>query len=293
MERYPSFNRLVSNENMRAAIQHAAARYLQERSKESNSWAASPGGVSWNAYLNRNNKGSIHRKMGLTASNGRLTNSNSAVTPLDMYLGLLYPSCPVGIEEKTRKKLRDFATRMTTGERIPKTQIERMDRLLKRLVAAGDKCGFAKKDPGKKYHLATTKEMTHMGYHAAGNSGKFFYKQPRKPDPVPNPRKGPKNPHRPPNAATSTVTTKKHSPSKRLKLKNIRTQGYAVNDHAPASTINTLYCYAFARQQVRRLVKLHFNFDPNLSAWSETNVAEFHRRAAIGDYSFVPLLQVQ
>jgi len=196
-----------------------------------NSRQPTPLGASWNVYLSQNVQGDIYRRMYTTISNGRNANVNTVVTPLEMYKGLLYPSCTVGIDAKLRKKLRDYATRMLRGAPIYKTERDRMDVLLKRLVAAGDQCGFTRKDPGKKYRLPTKKEMEDLGLKAAGASGKFFYKRPRKTNPTTNPR----------SRSSVSPPARNPSPTKRMKVAVVTSKGVPGADSMTPTQLNYWY----------------------------------------------------
>lgn len=116
--------------------------------------------------------------------------TSSNVDPLDMYLGLLYPSCPVGIEAKTRKALRYYATQLKYKQPVKKLQRERFKALLDRLVAAGKRCGFPAKAPGHTYTVANKNAMLARGYVANNKNGDFFYRKKRpgvrKRNPTPN-----------------------------------------------------------------------------------------------------------
>jgi hypothetical protein len=230
--------------------------------------------------------GSLHRQMPLASTNRQnAKNVNTVVTPLDMYLALLYPSCPVGIDTHTRKKLRDYATRMMTGNRILKSQRERLEGVLKRLVKEGDKCGLPRKTRGKKYRLPTKAEMVERGYTAAGNSGRFFFKRERKQNPKKYPQKGPKG--------TST-SPERHTPAKAQPLKRMwlaKIAKYPAIYNIRNKTNNELFSmYTAARQRadLEKLVKRHapdkrYSFDDR----PDTDIHYFHSMAMDGNYSFL------
>ena len=251
-----------------------------------NSWGPYTRGTSWNNRLNRDpdNTGKIVRKIEVNPLNGRNRNKDSVVTPLDMYLGLLYPSCPVGIDAATRKKLRDYATRMKNKQPIFKTQRERMEALLKRLVHAGDKCGFATKEQGKKYRLPTKQEMTNLGYVAQGVSGKFFYKRPRKPHPTPNPRKGPKKPRGSVNVFRYVTNVK--SPAKRVNRRMITNQGYNLTGKTN-NQVSQLSEIAGKKKFIRTMVSQLYHMDLSLVGLPDEYVYKIWQQAMTGNYSFL------
>lgn len=268
-------------------IPHNAAK--SPPTSNSGSWS-SPQGVSWNAYLNTNiNNGSIRRKMPLVSTNGRNWDTNSVVTPLDMYLALLYPSCPVGIDAPTRKKLRDYATRMNTRQPLLKTQRERMEAVLKRLVAAGDKCGLPAKAPGKRYRLPTKKEMEDMGFQAMGKSGKFFHKRQRNPDPPKMSSKSHKKKTNVTHPLRNYLGSKK-SPSKRMMLaaiKAARYNGYAGAESKTNTEIVGIYMRAMARRDLKRLLKMRYGYNVDLSQVNDSTVPLYHQMAMTGNISFL------
>lgn len=258
----------------------------------SGSWS-SPQGVSWNAYLNANvNNGTIRRKMPLVSTNGRNADKNSVVTPLDMYLALLYPSCPVGIDAPTRKKLRDYATRMNTRQPLLKTQRERMEAVLKRLVAAGDKCGLPAKKQGKRYRLPTKKEMEDMGFQAIGKSGKFFHKRQRNPNPPKMSAKSHKKKTNVTNVqnAPRNYLGNKGNPSKRMMLaaiKAARYSGYAGAESKTNVEIVDMYIQAVARRNLKRLLRMRYGYNVDLSQVDDITVPLYHQMAMAGNISFL------
>ncbi len=255
------------------------------------STTTTPGGASWNYLLNMNQiNGSVHRKMPLTLVNGRNKGVNSIVTPYDMYVALLYPSCPVGIDTKTRKKLRDYATRMTKREPLLKTQRERMEALLKRLVAGGSKCGLPPKNHGKKYRLPTKKEMTNIGFTTVGESGKFFYKRPRKANPQRNPKKSHGHPHQTRLVAISP-TRPVHTPTKRAKLKTISTYLSRDMSHTSDVNINRAYTLAFQKRELLKLIRRYAGGDMFFQP-TDAQVPEFYFKALRNDFSFLHLLSL-
>lgn len=254
------------------------------RAPNTNSWYLGPPlGGSWNNRLNVDplNDATI-RKLPLNPWNGsKNINKDSAVTPLDMYLGLLYPSCPVGIETKTRKKLHQYATSMRLGHKIAKTERERMEKLLKRLVDVGPRCGFAWKNPGKTYRLPTKQEMMNLGHVAWGESGKFFYKRPRKPDPTPNPRKGPK---RPKENTGPAYPLDQPSPGERRSRRVLAELGY--DPYMPRNQIGRVMNIALAKRFVQsELQKMGLPVD--LTNVPEDVVYMMRAKILLGDYNSV------
>ena len=261
----------------------AAMAAMMPRNLPWNSPSTTPNGTSWNKHLNVNRDGNVKRRMALVSTNGRNTNKNSVVTPLEMYLGLLYPSCPVGIDTKTRKELRDYATRMNTKQTILKSERDRLEALLKRLVAAGGKCGLPKKQYGKRYRLPTKKEMESAGYDAAGVSGKFFYKRPRKPDPVPNPKKGPKGTRM---HVSSTYDEPKPTPSKRMKLAILKGDGFNAT-HVPNQELNRMYDIAYKRRELKKMIKSHMHMNMNLKNKTDAWIQNAFPKALHQNFSFL------
>lgn len=253
----------------------------------SSNWAlSSPNGSSWNAHLNQNSNGHVFRKMYMPLTETHNVTKNSVVTPLDMYVALLYPSCPVGIDTKTRKKLKNFATRMTTGVPLRKTQRERMEALLKRLVREGGKCGMPHKSHGKKYRLPTKEEMNIMGYKPAANDGRFFHKRPRNPDPVKNPRKA----HIKGNASlTMTPPNSKGDPQKRMKLALVKKQypDAVWNSRTNDVRLNAFYHTALTRKKLDELIYARFKVHMNFTSASDELVGWWYQMASGGNFSFL------
>lgn len=112
-----------------------------------------------------------------------------------MYQVLRFPLCTVAADKETKERLRKIAFAMRTrgpnGENVPRTQRDRLVRLLTRLTGGkhsnrtaasrreSTSCGF---DPAITYRLITDAEMTQLGFKSAvGEAGKykFFYKATR------------------------------------------------------------------------------------------------------------------
>lgn len=108
------------------------------------------------------------------------------VLPSYMYHAVTSGTCTVGIDEKTRQILRNLAFMeiyalpdMELKVKVAKTQRDRLERLLKRLVRLEESCGFPKLTGGWNYRLISSKLLQehHLMYSLSG--GGVLYKRSR------------------------------------------------------------------------------------------------------------------
>jgi hypothetical protein len=113
------------------------------------------------------------------------------VTVEYMYQALRKPLCTVAADKETKERIRKIAFAMQRKEPVPRTQRDRLVRLLTRLTGGKHanrnastrrettSCGF---NPSLKYRLIDDDEMNKLGFTStvgAANKHKFFYKAKR------------------------------------------------------------------------------------------------------------------